>query len=99
MRRVEQYPADILHLTWIYQDHEVAATITQCPFTDGIASLLALSVVAGLKMLPFSIYDLVKQMLGGAPYYVPTAAPVGKFGVLCEEGAHSSMFQLEKVPG
>ena len=50
-------------------------------------------------MLPFAIYDLVKQELGGEPYYVPCVAPVGEFGMLSEEDTHSHMFRLEKTPG
>ncbi|KAF8608191.1 alpha/beta-hydrolase [Ceratobasidium sp. AG-I] len=81
------------------KDHEIAATISQCPFTDGVASALALNMLGGLKMLPLAIYDLIKQALGGEPHYVPCAAPVGGFGMLSEEGTYSSMFQLEKTPG
>lgn len=60
---------------------------------------MGLSVLPSLKIAPFAIYDAIKQALGFSPYYVPTTAPVGGFGVLCEEGTHPNMFQLEKTSG
>ncbi|KAB5593776.1 hypothetical protein CTheo_2745 [Ceratobasidium theobromae] len=81
------------------EDQEIGGAIIQCPFIDGIASALGLSVLPSLKVMPFAIYDIVRQARGFSPYYVPTVAPVGGFGVLCKPGTHTNMFQLQGASG
>lgn len=77
------------------QDHDLAGAIVQCSFTGGVASLMKLGVIPNIKVVPFVIYNVVKQVMGCSPYYIPIAAPKGGFGVLCEEGTHASMFELK----
>ena len=53
---------------------ELRAAVAQCPFTDGLASALALGPVASLRMTPVFARDLVTRVRGKAPAMVPIAA-------------------------
>ncbi|AVV46324.1 alpha/beta fold hydrolase [Streptomyces sp. ID05-04B] len=56
---------------------ELRAAVAQCPFTDGLASALALGPLASLRITPVLARDLVSRMRGRAPVMVPIAAPPG----------------------
>ncbi|MEU4341518.1 alpha/beta fold hydrolase [Nocardia sp. NPDC023852] len=56
---------------------ELRAAVAQCPFTDGLASALALGPVATLELAPFLIRDLAAKVRGKAPVTIPLAAPPG----------------------
>lgn len=56
---------------------ELRAAVAQCPFTDGLASALALGPVASLRMAPVLARDLAARVRGRAPAMVPIAAPPG----------------------
>jgi len=57
---------------------ELRAAISQCPFTDGLASAAALGVGASLKMLPVVLRDFTAKLFGRPPVMVPIAAAPGK---------------------
>lgn len=57
---------------------ELRAAISQCPFTDGLASAAALGVGASMKMLPVIARDFAAKLLGRPPVMVPIAAAPGK---------------------
>ncbi|MEV5850425.1 alpha/beta fold hydrolase [Streptomyces sp. NPDC051985] len=56
---------------------ELRAAVAQCPFTDGLASALALGPTASLRMTPVLARDLAARVRGRAPAMVPIAAPPG----------------------
>lgn len=56
---------------------DIAATIVQAPFTDGLASSLALSPLSALGVAAFVVADLVARMFGRPRVLVPLAAPPG----------------------
>lgn len=56
---------------------ELRAAVAQCPFTDGLASALALGPVASLRMTPVLARDLAASVRGRAPAMVPIAASPG----------------------
>ncbi|MFE2069605.1 alpha/beta hydrolase [Streptomyces sp. NPDC059467] len=56
---------------------ELCAAVAQCPFTDGLASALALGPVASLRMTPVLARDLAAGIRGKAPVMVPIAASPG----------------------
>lgn len=56
---------------------EVSAIISQCPFTDGIASSLKINLVSVLKLLPNIICDLVCEVFGWNPVLVDLAGKPG----------------------
>lgn len=56
---------------------ELRAAVAQCPFTDGLASALALGPLASLRMTPVLARDLAAKVRGRAPAMVPIAAAPG----------------------
>lgn len=64
------------------EDPTVAATISQCPFQDGLATSRALLGPGLVKLAAHGIADQVGALLGRDPHYVPAVAPPGQLGVL-----------------
>ena len=56
---------------------ELRAAVAQCPFTDGLASALALGPLASLRITPVLARDLASRVRGKAPAMVPIAGPPG----------------------
>lgn len=56
---------------------ELLAAISQCPFTDGLASAAALGVRASMRMTPVVVRDFAAKLLGRPPVMVPIAAVPG----------------------
>ena len=63
-------------------DGRVAAIVSQCPFTDGLATLPALGLKAIMQVTVAGLRDQVTALRRGAPYYIPAAAPPGSLGVM-----------------
>jgi dienelactone hydrolase len=61
---------------------ELAAAIAQCPFTDGLASALALGPIAALKAVPVVARDLAAQVRNTDPVMIPVAAPPGSLALM-----------------
>ena len=56
---------------------ELRAAVSQCPFTDGLASALALGPVGSLRLTPVIARDLAAKARGRAPVLVPLAGSPG----------------------
>ena len=56
-------------------DPRLAAAIAQCPFTDGLASALAMTPVAMLKVTGRAFGDVASRLVGRGPVYAATAGP------------------------
>ncbi|MBY6683391.1 alpha/beta fold hydrolase [Rhodococcus sp. BP-316] len=56
------------------RDGRVAAVISQCPFTDGLASALATPLSTTLRITPLAVRDIVGSLRGKPPVMVPLAA-------------------------
>ncbi|MET9462392.1 alpha/beta fold hydrolase [Streptomyces canus] len=56
---------------------ELRAAVSQCPFTDGLASALALGPVASLRMTPVVARDMAARLRGKEPAMVPIASAPG----------------------
>ncbi|MGP3636392.1 alpha/beta hydrolase [Streptomyces sp. 24-1644] len=56
---------------------ELRAAVAQCPFTDGLASAIALGPVASLRMTPVLARDMAARVRGKAPAMVPIASAPG----------------------
>ena len=81
------------------RDPRIAAVISQCPFTDGLASTLAVPLLTSLRLTLVAVLDLVGSWFGRRPRYVPLAGRPGEvalmtapdvvdgFGRLLPEGA------------
>ena len=61
---------------------ELLAAVSQCPFTDGLASARALGPGASLKLLPFVARDLVARTRGADPVTLPLAGPPGSLALM-----------------
>ena len=61
---------------------ELRAAVAQCPFTDGLASALALGPIASLKLAPVLARDLAAMVLGRAPVMIPLAGPPGSLALM-----------------
>jgi dienelactone hydrolase len=66
-------------------DGRVAAIVSQCPFTDGLATLPALGLKAIMRVAVAGLRDQVTPLRRGAPYYIPVVAPPGGFGVMTKD--------------
>lgn len=56
---------------------ELRAAISQCPFTDGLASAAALGLAGTLQVAPAILRDFTAKLLGRPPVMVPIAAAPG----------------------
>ncbi|MBE1547566.1 dienelactone hydrolase [Mycobacterium sp. OAS707] len=61
---------------------ELRAAVSQCPFTDGVASALALGPGASLKALPLVARDLAAKVRGRAPVTIPLAGAPGSVALM-----------------
>jgi len=64
-------------ITVAARNPELRAAVAQCPFTDGLASAVALGPVASLKLAPVLARDLVAKARGTDPAMIPLAAAPG----------------------
>lgn len=63
-------------------DPRLAAVISQVPFTDGPATVLALGPRAVISATPAAILDTVRGLLGRSPKYIPAVGPPGTVGMM-----------------
>ena len=61
---------------------ELRAAVAQCPFTDGLASALALGPAASLKVLPTVAKDFVSIVGRRTPTMIPLAGPPGSIALM-----------------
>lgn len=61
---------------------ELAGAIAQCPFTDGLASMLALSPRSVLGVAPRAVADELAGLLGRGPVRVPLVGPPGSAALM-----------------
>ncbi len=77
-------------LTMAARDHRLAAAIAQCPFTDGLASALAVNPFTSVRVTCAAVRDLIGAARGAAPRYLPSAA---------RPGVPSFMSAYDALPG
>ena len=63
-------------------DADVAAVVSQCPFTDGPASLGALGPAAAARLTLAGLRDQIRALSGRFPYYIPAIGPPGSHAVM-----------------
>lgn len=63
-------------------DPSLAAVISQCPFTDGLASSMAMSPVTSLKVTALAVRDQIAAWLGRAPVMVASAGQPGETALM-----------------
>lgn len=63
-------------------DPRIAAVVSQCPFTDGLASLPALGVRNIARATVVGVRDQLSALVGRPPHYIPVVGPPGSFAVM-----------------
>ncbi|WP_343232069.1 prolyl oligopeptidase family serine peptidase [Mycolicibacterium sp. CBMA 361] len=61
---------------------ELKAAVAQCPFTDGLASALALGPLGSLKVLPLVARDFASIVSRREPAMIPLAAAPGTLALM-----------------
>jgi uncharacterized protein len=61
---------------------ELRAAVAQCPFTDGLASALALGPTAAVKVLPSVARDIASIVLRRPPEMIPLAGRPGSLALM-----------------
>ena len=61
---------------------ELLAAVSQCPFTDGLASARALGLIGSFKLLPVVARDLAAKARGARPVTLPLAGPPGSLALM-----------------
>ncbi len=75
---------------------ELAAVISQCPFTDGLASSLVMNPVTSVKLTALAIRDRIGATLGGQPVMVPLSANPGETALMNAPDAYSGLSALTR---
>jgi pimeloyl-ACP methyl ester carboxylesterase len=75
-------------------DPRVAASISQCPFTDGLATLPALGLGAIARVTVAGLRDVFSMATGREPFYVPAAGKPGTTAMMTTPDSLSGMTAL-----
>jgi len=81
-------------LTLAAEDHGLAAAMAQCPFTDGLASVLAIKPRSSLKVTARALADVASALLGREPITVATAGPPGSAALMTAPDAEAGYLAL-----
>jgi pimeloyl-ACP methyl ester carboxylesterase len=63
-------------------DQRIAAVVSQCPFTDGLASLPKLGSANIAKATVAGLRDQLAELVGRPVQYIPAVGPPGSFAVM-----------------
>ena len=77
------------------KDQGVAAVISQCPFTNGLASSLVVDPITSLKVTARAIRDRVGSLFGAAPVMIPVAALPGEVALMSSQDAYNGYKALQ----
>lgn len=64
------------------EDPRIAAVISQCPFTDGLASALAMDPFTSARVTALALADLAASRVGLGPVRVPNYGPPGSVALM-----------------
>ena len=70
-------------------DGRVAAIVSQCPYTDGLAAFRAGQRKAVIQVTLAGLRDQLTALRGGAPYYIPAVGPPGSLAVMTTDDSLS----------
>lgn len=88
------------HALWMgSEDHDLAAVIAQCPFTDGQASALTLGPVSTIKVTARGIADVLGAALRRQPVRVALAGPAGSAALMTAPDALPGYTTLREEAG
>mgnify|MGYP000967617193 FL=1 len=87
-----------LVVTVAAQDGKVAATVSQCPMLDGLASALEIARYAGilslLRVSTHGVFDVARSIVGAPAHYIPAAAKEGEVGAMSSHDAYDAYLRL-----
>lgn len=69
-------------ITVAADDARIAAIVSQCPFTDGLASLPKLGLRNIARATAAGLRDQLGALAGRPPHYIPAVGPPGSFAVM-----------------
>src|ERR1700756_5055868 len=72
----------------------IAAVVSQCPFTDSLASLRAMSPSISARITALAVRDLIGARLGGSPVMVHTAGRPGEVALMHAPDAYPGYLRL-----
>ncbi|ENX21498.1 hypothetical protein F892_00730 [Acinetobacter vivianii] len=75
-------------------DKRVSGVISQCPFTDGWASSMAINPISSMKIMPLAIADQIGAWLGAEPKYIATSGKPLSRALMTTPDALSGYFSL-----
>ena len=78
-------------ITTAARDAGISAAIAQCPFTDGVTSVLAMPRVTALKVGARALIDLTASQFGKGPVLLPVVGPPGSTAVMTAPDALPAM--------
>jgi dienelactone hydrolase len=73
---------------------EIAVVVSQCPFTDSVASLSTWSPLLSARVTALAVRDLIAARLGGSPVMVPTAGNPGEVALMTAPDAYPGYLKL-----
>jgi uncharacterized protein len=73
---------------------DISATIIQGPFTDGIASTLAISIPSAIFVSLFAVADAFSRVFRGRPVLVPLAGTYGTPALMTNKDVVQSVIKL-----
>ncbi len=76
------------------RDPQIAAVISQCPFTDGLATLPALGIGPVARLTVAGLRDMGRALRKAEPYYVPAAGPPDSNAVMTTPDSLTGMQAL-----
>lgn len=76
------------------RDPRVAAAIAQCPFTNGLASTLAIPTVTSAKLAMRGLRDQLGALMGADPVMVAAYGPPGSTALMSSPDAESGVQAL-----
>jgi fermentation-respiration switch protein FrsA (DUF1100 family) len=79
-------------------DRDVAAVVSQAPFTDGITALRANTLAQSARFTVAGLRDAVSVLLGRAPHYLAAVGPPGTLAVMTAPEAEPG-FRAIDPPG
>ena len=78
------------------RDGGVAAVVSQCPFTDGLASLRATGPRAAARIAVRALRDDLAHLAGRGPIRIPTAGPPGSTALMTAPDAVAGVEALTR---
>lgn len=80
------------------EDQQIAAVVSQTPFTDGPSALAAAGPKESLRLTVGGLLDALAAISGGEPHRIPLVAPPGYGGAMTQPGSYEGYRSLFDDP-